>query len=140
MCPVPPHLEQVILNRIRPLVCATCPVPPQVWQTWGCPTAPVPWNSAHVSSRAMESFFTVPCTASQKEISIWYSRLEPGSAREGASATPPPPRKYWLKRSRKLGPAPPEPPPKSNPPKSKCTSSPSADSGTPPAPGVSNPY
>ena len=45
-------------------------VPPQAVQVCGWPTDPVPRHSAHVSRRAIVSFFTVPCTASQKVISI----------------------------------------------------------------------
>ena len=63
---------------MRPLVCATCPLPPHAVQVCDCPTVPVPWQSVQASSRAMVSFFTVPRTASQNVISIWYSRLEPG--------------------------------------------------------------
>src|ERR1700688_4031272 len=119
--PVPPQCVHVRLKRIFPLVCVTCPEPPHAVQVCGCPTVPVPRHSVQVSRREIVSFFTVPRTASQKLISIWYSRLEPGSACEGASAVAPPPRKNWLNRSRKLGPAPapPPPPPKSNPLKSK---------------------
>src|ERR1700690_2734182 len=117
--PVPPQREHVRLKRIFPLVCVTCPEPPHAVQVCGWPTVPVPRQSVQASRREIVSFFTVPRTASQKLISIWYSRLDPGSAPAGASAAAPPPRKYWLNRSRKLGPALPPPPPKSNPPKSK---------------------
>src|SRR5579864_3382393 len=116
--PVPPQREHVRLKRIFPLVCVTCPEPPHAVQDCGWPAVPVPRQSAQASRREIVSFFTVPRTASQKLISIWYSRLEPGSACEGASAAAPP-RKYWLNRSRKLGPVLPPPPPKSKPPKSK---------------------
>ena len=64
---------------MRPLVCVTCPVPPQTSQSCGAPTAPDPPQVAQVSRRVMVSFLTVPRTASQKLISIRYSRSEPGS-------------------------------------------------------------
>jgi hypothetical protein len=70
MRPVPPQRVQVRLNRILPLVCVTWPVPLQAGQVCGAPTAPVPPHSVQVSSLAMVSFLTVPCTASQNEISI----------------------------------------------------------------------
>ena len=68
--PVPPQREQVTLKRILPLVCVTCPVPPQTAQVCGAPTAPVPWQVVQVSRRVIVSFLTVPRTASQKLISI----------------------------------------------------------------------
>ena len=40
------------------------------YRTKRAPTAPVPRHSVQVSSLAMVSFLTVPCTASQNEISI----------------------------------------------------------------------
>ena len=57
----------------------------------------------------MESFFTVPCTASQNVISIWYSRLEPGSGYEGASAGAAPPAEVLAEKIAKAGAAPPPP-------------------------------
>src|SRR6266446_2037039 len=106
------------------------PVPPQAVQDCGEPTAPVPWHVSQASSLVIESFFTAPRTASQKPISIWYSRSPPASCSGSMAACPRPPLKNWLKRSRKLDPPPaaPELPPKSNPPKSKLTS------GSPPCP------
>src|SRR5207249_3517484 len=121
--PVPPHRVHGTLKRIFPAACCTVPVPPQTAHVCGEPTAPVPWHVSQASSLVIESFFTAPRTASQKSISIWYSRSPPGSC-SGSIAAPPRPLKNWLKRSRKLAPPPvaPEPPPKSNPSKSKLTS------------------
>src|SRR5258705_2438465 len=120
--PVPPQRLHGTLKRIFPAACCTCPVPLHVGQVCGVPTAPVPWHTSQVSSRVICSFFTAPRTASQKSISIWYSRSPPGSC-SGPIAPPRPPPKNWLKRSRQLPPvpSPPLPPPKSNPPKSKFT-------------------
>src|SRR5258708_25882533 len=128
--PVPPQRVHGTLNFILPADCRIVPVPPQTVQVCGVPTAPVPWHVSQVSSRVMESFFTAPRTASQKSISIWYSRSPPGSCSGSIVAPPRPPLKNWLKRSRKLAPPPaaPEPPPKSNPSKSKLPS------GSPPCP------
>src|SRR5437016_11191883 len=119
--PVPPHRVHGTLKRIFPAACWTVPVPPQTAHVCGEPTAPVPWHVSQASSLVIESFFTAPRTASQKSISIWYSRSPPGSC-SGSAATLLRPPKNWLKRSRKLPPpAAPVPPPKSNPPKSKFT-------------------
>src|SRR5207245_8058922 len=122
--PVPPHLVHGTLKRIFPAACWMVPVAPQAVQVCGEPTAPVPWHVSQSSSRVIESFFTAPRTASQKPISIWYSRSPPGSCSGSIAEPPRPPVKNWLKRSRKLEPPPaaPEPPPKSNPSKSKLTS------------------
>src|SRR6266436_6425872 len=132
--PVPPHRVQGTLNRILPAACCIVPLPLQTGQVCGDPIAPVPWQVSQVSSRVICSFFTPPRTASQKSISIWYSKSPPASCSAStAPPRPPPPRKNWLKRSRKLpapAPSPPEPP-KSNPPKSKFT----AASSSPPPPG-----
>src|SRR5580704_10823697 len=124
--PVPPQRVQGTLNFILPAACWMVPEPWHVGHVCGEPTAPVPWHVSHVSSRVIESFFTAPRTASQKSISIWYSRSPPGSCSGSIAAPPRPPLKNWLNRSRKLDPPPappaPDPPPKSNPPKSKLTS------------------
>src|SRR6266852_2461098 len=136
--PVPPHRVHGTLNRILPAACWIVPVPPHTGHVCGEPTAPVPWHVSQVSSRVIESFFTAPRTASQKSISIWYSRSPPASCSGSIPALPRPPLKNWLKSSRKLEPPPaaPEPPPKSNPPKSKLTScSPPCPPGPPGPPG-----
>src|SRR5580700_1827526 len=138
--PVPPQRVHGTLKRILPAACWIVPVPPHVGQVCGEPTAPVPWQVSQVSRRVIEIFFTAPRTASQKSISLWYSRSPPGSCSTSISA-PRPPRKNWLNRSRKLDPLVPPTLPglpalelKSNPPKSKLTraSSGSLPGGGPP--------
>src|SRR5712671_4387227 len=134
--PVPPQRVQGTLKRILPAACWIVPLPLHTGQVCGDPIAPVPWHVSQVSSRVICSFFTPPRTASQKSISIWYSRSPPASCSGSIAAPRPPPlRKNWLKRSRKLpapAPSPPEPP-KSNPPKSKFTA---ASSSPPPLGGA----
>src|SRR5207249_10535608 len=122
--PVPPHRVHGTLKRIFPAACCTVPVPPQTAHVCGEPTAPVPWHVSQASSLVMESFFTAPRTASQKSISIWYSRWRPGIPDRDCFLARRARRKKWLKRSQKLHPPPAasHPPPKSNPSKSNLTS------------------
>ena len=100
--PVPPQRVHGTLKRILPAACWIVPVPPHAVHVCGEPIAPVPWHVSHVSMRVTCSFFTAPRTASQKSISIWYSRSPPGSCSTSISPPRPPPRKNWLKSRESL--------------------------------------
>src|SRR5437762_5235379 len=71
--PAPPQREHATLKRILPLVCVTWPVPPHVVQTCGGPAAPEPLQVGQLSSLVIVIFLTVPRTASQHPMFVWYS-------------------------------------------------------------------
>ena len=91
------HFARSLLNRARPTdtPCMFAANPPR----------PSHGTFRKCPCRVIESFLTAPRTASQKSISIWYSRSPPGSC-SSSLAPPRPPLKNWLKRSRKFDPPP----------------------------------